>query len=79
MRKTELLQITLLIMILGLTAGLYTLKSKFTDLEIYTDRTIYYIRGLTVTSEVDKGTTVFNSAEELREYMSYKTAMDIKE
>jgi hypothetical protein len=49
-------------------------ENNKTDLEIYTKDNIYYIRGLTVSNEVDATVITFSSGEELKEYISNLTA-----
>lgn len=47
-----------------------------TDLEIYTRDNIYYIKGLTVTNEVDGAEKRFKTKEELKKYISNLTAKE---
>ncbi len=68
----------LLIAILVLSIAIYSTKKSSFDLEIYTDQNIYYVNGLTVTNESDDTTLIFNTAKELKNYISYKTANDIE-
>ena len=47
-----------------------------TDLEIYTTEDIYYINGLTLTSESDEVDTTFRDNEELKIFLSDLTSVD---
>lgn len=65
--------------ILGLTIGGLIFLEYETSLEIYTLENIYYIDGLDVTNENDAYKYTFDNVEELKAYISDKTANDNQE
>ena len=69
--------------LLGWAMGFWScwmlLVQENTDLEIYTDKDIYYIEGLTVTRESDALKLTFDGRDVMKDYMSYQTAKDLKD
>lgn len=52
---------------------------KSTDLEIYTHRNIYYVKGLSVTEDNSDIKLSFKNKEELKEYIAHMTVCDINQ
>lgn len=50
-----------------------------TDIEIYTEKNIYYIKGLTVTNEANDKKIKFAKRVDLKNYISKVTANDLTE
>lgn len=50
---------------------------RSTDLEIYTDKNIYYIKGLTVSSEASNVTLTFKNKKQLKDFISDVTSWDL--
>lgn len=50
-----------------------------TDIEIYTEKNIYYIKGLTVTNEANDKKIKFAQGIDLKNYISKVTANDLTE
>lgn len=72
--------ITLICLSLSFVAGsvFSTLNARDnTDLEVYTNYTIYYIKGLTVTEEASDTVLRFKDKESLKSYISEMTSQDI--
>lgn len=77
MKTSKFNLFTLGLLAIALIVILSSLNPK-TELEIYTDRNIYYINGLEVTDEANDEILYFNSMEALKKWLSDKTAEDVE-